>query len=48
MKISANDMERFSKLYTTRDMIDKIIWNVVRGAVASIAKYKILGIRGKM
>lgn len=48
MKISVNDVEKFSKLYTSRNIIDKIIWNIVKGAISSIAKYKLLGIRGKM
>jgi hypothetical protein len=48
MKISVADLEKFGRLYTSRDIIDKIIWNVAKGAISSIAKYKLLGIRGKM
>jgi hypothetical protein len=48
MKISLNDLEKFNKLYTTRDLIEKIEWLVIRGVLSSVAKYKILGIKGKM
>ena len=48
MKISVSDLEKFSKLYTTKDLIDKIVWSIIKSAISSIAKYKLLGIRGKM
>ena len=48
MKISVSELEEISKLYTAKDVIDKMLWNIIKGAISSVAKYKLLGIRGNM
>lgn len=48
MKITMSDLEKFNKLYTNFELMDKIKWIVIKGALSSVAKYKLLGIKGRV
>lgn len=48
MKIALGDLEKFNRLYTSYELFDKIKWTVIRSALSSVAKYKLLGIKGKV
>lgn len=48
MRIALEDFEKYNKLYTTSNIIEKIEWQVIRAVIKSVAKYKLLGIKGNM
>lgn len=48
MKVGLPALEEFNELYTSRNLVDKLKWIMIRGAMASVMKYKLLGIRGKV
>jgi len=48
MMLSLDDLEKYNKLYSNMEVVDKLKWKLIKTALSSVAKYKLLGIKGSL